>query len=56
MASGLNTNDANTVNDAHTADDADTESRFTILGDPLWGMAIVSGILLATLAALMASA
>jgi hypothetical protein len=31
-----------------------TKSDFSIFGDPLWGIAIVSGILFATLAALMA--
>ena len=30
------------------------KSEFSIFGDPLWGIAIVSGILFAALAALMA--
>lgn len=33
----------------------DDERKFTIIGDPLWGMAIASIVLLAVLAALMAS-
>jgi hypothetical protein len=40
------------------ADAAATEearkSEFSIFGDPLWGIAIATGILFATLAALMA--
>jgi hypothetical protein len=37
------------------ANDDTPTSAFTIFGDPLWGMAIVSGILFALLAALVAS-
>ena len=39
--------------DATVNDDTPT-STFSIFGDPLWGMAIASGILFAVLAALIA--
>ena len=41
------------VRDA-AANDESAESKFSIFGDPLWGIAIASGILFAALAALMA--